>query len=92
MIVRILSEGQYRLDSDHLDHLNEIDNRLVEVVAKGNEEEYHRLFAEMLAHVREKGKPVPATELVASDVVVPAPDTTLDEAKRLFTAEGIVPG
>ena len=92
MIVRILTEGQYRLDSDYLDALNELDNRLVEVVAKGDEESYKQLFSELLAFVRAKGQAVSPRELVASDVVLPAPDTTLEEARRLFTADGVIPG
>ena len=37
MIVRILSEGQYNFPGASVDELNEIDNRLVEVVEGGNE-------------------------------------------------------
>ncbi len=92
MIVRILTEGQYRLDSQYLDRMNEIDNRLVEVVAGADEQSYKDLVSELISLVREQGVPVPASELVASDVVLPAPDTTLEEAKKLFVGEGLIPG
>ncbi|MBI2849257.1 MAG: hypothetical protein HYX88_03920 [Chloroflexi bacterium] len=92
MIVRILAEGQYRLDSRYLDELNAIDNRLVEVVAKGDEEAYGRIFAQMMQLVRQRGEPVPSEELVESDVVLPAPDITLEEAQRIFVGRGLVPG
>ncbi|MDP2663514.1 MAG: hypothetical protein Q8R28_22600 [Dehalococcoidia bacterium] len=92
MIVRILSEGQYRLDSSHLDQLNALDNRLVQVVADADDVEYHKLFAEMLALVREKGSRVGNEELLESDSILPAPDTTLKEARGLFIGDGLVKG
>lgn len=92
MIVRILSEGQYRLDSTYLDRLNEIDNRLVSVVADGSDEEFRTLFEQMLALVREHGQAVPAEELVTSDVVLPDPNSHIDDIKPLFVGEGLVPG
>lgn len=90
MIVRILSEGQYRLDSRYLDELNTIDNRLVELVAAGDEEGYGRLLGEMIQLVRERGKPVPTDELVESDAVLPPPDSTLEEAKGIFVGQGLI--
>jgi len=92
MIVRILSEGQYQLDSAYLDRLNEIDNRLVSVVANGTDEEFSTLFEQMLALVREHGQPIPAEELATSDVVLPDPNSHIDDIKPLFVGEGLVPG
>ena len=46
----------------------------------------------MLDLVREKGKPLPVDELVESDLVLPQPDITLEEAGELFTGEGLLPG
>ena len=45
----------------------------------------------MLDHVRSNGAEVPVEELVESDVVLPEPDITLEEAAQLFTGEGVVP-
>lgn len=92
MIARISSEGQYRLTSACLDKLNEIDNKLVDVVAENNEVEFKRLLAELLDLVRKEGKPLPNEELVGSDVILPAPDTTLDEARHMFEGEGLFQG
>lgn len=91
MIVRILTEGQYELSGAYLDQLNEIDNKLVEVVEKENESEFGVLLKSMLDLVRENGKEVPVDELVESDIVLPEPDITLLEAEELFTGEGLVP-
>ncbi len=92
MILRILNEGQYRLDSTHLDSLNETDERLVEAVAAGDEALFRRLLGEMLAYVREKSQPLAPQDLAASDVVLPAPDITMEEARRLFVGAGVIPG
>lgn len=92
MIVRILSEGQYRLSGLHLDKLNDLDNEIVAVVEQGDEEAFRRLLAEMLDYVRRNGQPLPADELVESDVILPHPDITFKEAQALFTGEGLVPG
>ncbi len=92
MIVRILTEGQFNLPGAHVDELNEIDNRLVEVVEQEDRPRFEVLLKEMLDLVREKGTPVPVDELVESDLVLPEPDITLEEAEELFTGEGILPG
>ena len=91
MIVRILTEGQYNLPGAFVDRLNEIDNQIVDVVGDGDREAFRKLLGEMLDHVRKNGTEVPVEELVESDVVLPEPDITLEEAANLFTGEGIVP-
>ncbi len=92
MIARISSEGQFRLESACLDKLNEIDNQLVDVVAKGDEMGYKRLLDQMLNIVRTEGQPVPNDEVLPSDVILPAPDTTFQEAMELFSGEGVFAG
>lgn len=92
MIVRISSEGQYRLDNDYLDRLNEIDNKIVDRVAKGDEPGFAKLFQEMITFVHEKGEPVGADELVESGVILPPPDISFEEARNMFEGEGLVPG
>ena len=91
MIVRILTEGQFNLPGAHLDDLNDIDNQLVEVVENEDRAEFERLLKKMLDLVRENGTPVPMDDIVESDLVLPEPDITLEEAGELFTGEGLVP-
>ena len=91
MIVRILTEGQYNLPGAFVDRLNEIDNEIVDMVGNGDRDAFRKLLGEMLDHVRKNGTEVPVEELVESDVVLPEPDITLEEAGNLFTGEGIVP-
>ncbi len=92
MIVRILTEGQFNLPGAHVDELNEIDNRLVEVVEQEDRPQFEALLKQMLDLVRDKGTPVPVDEIVESDLVLPEPDITLEEAEELFTGEGMLPG
>ncbi len=92
MIARILTEGQYNIPGSYIDELNEFDNHLVTAVAEENQEEFRHLLKKMLDLVREKGTPVPVDELVESDLMLPEPDLTLQEAEELFVGEGLLPG
>ncbi|ADE13430.1 hypothetical protein Nhal_0227 [Nitrosococcus halophilus Nc 4] len=92
MIIRIMSEGQYRMPSGHLDQLNDLDAQVVLAVAQGDQAHFQTTYAQMLDFVRQQGEPVAATELVESDVILPAPDLELKEAQQLFKGEGIIPG
>ena len=92
MIVRLSGEGQFRLADDHLSRLNELDNRAVAAVEAADERGFRALLEEMLALVRAHGEALPADELTPSDVVIPPVDTTLDEARRDFSGDGLIPG
>jgi hypothetical protein len=92
MIVRIVGEGQFQVPSALLDELNELDNRIVRVVARGDQTAYHEAFARLLTLVRRRGQPLAHDDLRPSDVILPAADTTFDEAHQLFVGEGLVPG
>ena len=91
MIVRILTEGQFNLPGAYIDQLNDIDNQLVEVVSDDDREGFERLLKSMLDLVRDNGTPVPIDEIVESDLVLPEPDLTLEEAEEIFIGEGLVP-
>lgn len=92
MIVRISTEGQYRIDSDYLDQLNAIDNDLVAAIAAGDRGTFQARLRELLDLVRQHGAPVDPDELVESQIVLPPPDTTFEEAAELFTGQGLIPG
>lgn len=92
MIVRIASDGQYRIDDSYLEQLNKVDNDLVAAINNQDEKKFHQLLEELLAIVHEHGVSVPVQELVASDIILPPADTTWVEALELFSGEGIIPG
>jgi hypothetical protein len=91
VIVRVMGEGQYRLDDDSLGRLNELDDRAQEALDRGDESELGRYLDEMTALVKRDGEPLPDDELSGSDVIVPPSDMTLEETKKFFSAEGLIP-
>lgn len=92
MIIRILTEGQWRFPAALLDDLNEIDQTIVDTVGDDNEAEFRCLLTKMIAMVKEHGAPLELDELEESDAIIPEPDITLEEAKELFVGSGVVPG
>lgn len=91
MIVRIMGEGQFQVSSALLDRLNEIDNKIVVELGKGNEKRMRALLSEMIMLVKREGKPLNPKEIRASDVIIPPDDLKLEEAKELFTGAGLIP-
>jgi hypothetical protein len=92
VIVRISTEGQYEIDEGDRAELNELDNAAVSACEGSNEESFHQAFGRLLELVRTKGRPVPDDELVGSDIILPPPDVSLEEARAEFQGEGLIPG
>lgn len=91
MIVRIATEGQYELLDNDVETLNELDNQAVAACEAGDEEQFSRVFQEMIGFVRENGRAVADDRLEGSDVILPPPDSTMDEVREDFTGEGLIP-
>jgi hypothetical protein len=91
VIVRIATEDQYRLPDGDAQRLNELDNEAVAAVEAGDEERFHALFDEMVALVRRDGHKLEADVLEESDVIIPPPDLSFDEARHEFTGDGLIP-
>jgi hypothetical protein len=92
VIVRIATEGQYRLDDEYAEKLNALDNAAVDAVEAGNEETFREVFDQMIELVRSQGTPLGDEELDASDVIIPPSDLSFEEAGREFSGEGLIPG
>jgi hypothetical protein len=92
MIVRILGENQYVLDSKYLDKLNELDNCMVDHLSNEEVGDFNNCLHEMIRIIRDRGTPLDPAEIRPSDLIVPSPDITPEEARKLFTKEGIIPG
>ena len=91
MIVRLMGEGQYRIDDEAVEALNELDDQAAQAVEAGDEDSLHRLLGIMAQTVRERGERLPDDDLSASDLIVPPDDLSLEEAKELFSGEGLIP-
>ena len=91
MIVRILTKGQYDVPDEQLADINDVDERIIEAVESGDEEAFAAALDQLLNAVVAAGSPVPLDSLVPSDLVLPAPDSTLDEVRTLLGDDGLIP-
>jgi chromosome condensin MukBEF complex kleisin-like MukF subunit len=91
MIVRVLGEGQYRVDDEVAEGLNELDEQAAQAVEAGDEENLQRLLKQLADAVRARGERLDDSDLSPSDAIVPPEDLSLDEARELFEGEGLIP-
>jgi len=92
MIVRILGEGQLEVPESAAAELNELDATLEAAVEHNEEEAFRPALAALLARVREVGSPTDADDLRPSELIIPQPDATMADVRRLLTDEGLIPG
>ena len=57
MIVRIMGEGQVKLDDSHFTELNKLDDELLAEMESGDEAGFRRTLGALLDAVRELGTP-----------------------------------
>lgn len=91
MIVRLMGEGQFRADDELRSRLDGLDDQAEAAADAGDEPELDRILDEMWQLVQSAGERLPDDDLSASDVVIPPSDLTLEETKRLFSDEGLIP-
>ncbi len=91
MIVRLMGEGQYRIDDGLREQLNELDDRAVAAIDQDDEPALDDKLDEMWQLVRERGERLDDDDLSPSDLIIPPSDLTLEETKKLFSDEGLVP-
>lgn len=92
MIVRIATEGQYELLENDVEALNQLDDQAVAACQAGDEDQFRDAFSRMVEFVRANGEPVADDRLEPSDVILPPPDVSIQEAQEEFTGEGLIPG
>ena len=92
MIVRISNEGQYELGESDTAELNELDNAARAACETTDEQRFRAAFEKLLDFVRASGRLVGEDELVGSDIILPPPDVSLEEARAEFQGEGLIPG
>jgi hypothetical protein len=91
VIVRLMGEGQFRADDDLRTQLDELDDRAQAAADADDEPELDRALDEMWQLIQSRGERLADDDLSASDIVIPPSDLTLDETKRLFSDEGLIP-
>jgi hypothetical protein len=83
--------GQYRLPDEDLNRLNELDNEAVAAVEADDEDRFQELWKQMLDLVQGDGEELDDDELTGSDLILPPPDISFEEAQNEFTGEGLIP-
>jgi hypothetical protein len=91
VIVRLMGEGQFELDEASCAALNELDSAAVTALEADDEETFRTRLRELAQAVRDNGTQLPDADLHPSDVIVPPDDLSLDEARELFSGEGLIP-
>ena len=92
MIVRILGEGQYDVSDEALDRLNQLDSVVEAAVEAGDEAAFTEALHALHEGVRTVGVAHDIDSLDESDLILPPPDSTLDEVRELLSDDGLIPG
>jgi len=89
--VRILGEGQFRVDDDAAAKLTALDKDLDAAVRDHTDVAFGSALHSAVALVRATGAPVADDEFVTADYILPFSDATVDEVRKLL-ADGTIPG
>jgi RecB family exonuclease len=92
MIVRILGEGQLRVDDSATDELNVLDAALGKAVNAGDEQAFRSALAALLDRVRSLGTPLAEDAIEPSDLILPYSDAGLEDVRGMMAGEGLIPG
>ena len=84
MIVRTIGHGQCELPDRESARLDQLDQALMTAIETHDAPAYDEALAAVHVFVRTHGVPVPDNHFGTSDVILPEPDMTLDEAVALL--------
>lgn len=94
MIVRLLGEGQWRVDDSIIGELNSIDREVEAAVAENDQHRLTDALSRLLHTVRDSGEPVAVDALVDSDLILPDESASIEEVYAWLNdgpGEGLVP-
>jgi hypothetical protein len=92
VIVRILGEGQFNVDDSDTAELNRLDTQLETAVEHNDRSAFADALRALLAQVRALGSPLPADTLEPSDLILPHPDSSMDDVRKMLAGDGLIPG
>ncbi len=92
MIVRILGEGQFKVDHEAASVLDQLDSELEAAIDQGDEPAFSDALSALLGHVREHGESVPPEHLGPSELILPHDGSSMDEVRKMLSGEGLIPG
>lgn len=92
-IVRIMGQGQFTVDNKTLRELSRVDSSIVQLVSndRPDDTEFKKRLSQLTKIVEMTGKPLSPKEIIQSDIILPSVDLSIEEAKKLFKGEGVVP-
>jgi hypothetical protein len=91
VIVRILGEGQFRVDDDAAAKLTALDKDLDAAVRDDQEAVFRAALRAAVALVKTAGTPLAADEIATADFILPFSDATIGEVRKLL-ADGTISG
>jgi hypothetical protein len=91
VIVRVLGEGQFEVDDEVAKGLNDLDEQAERALEAGDEAQLSELLGRMAEAVRTNGTRLQDEDLSASEGIIPPQDLSLEEARRLFEGDGLIP-
>ena len=92
-IVRVMDRGQFNVSTKTAKKINQLDNSLVDIIKRYDlqKREFSKKLTQMVSLVANEGKPLDDKEIVQSHIILPASDISIEEARKLFTGEGVIP-
>jgi len=101
IIVRVSGQGQFKVNREVLDRINDIDNSIVNLLEnadtdvdansiKAKQKGLNQKINEIINLIRTNGMPLDDKEITQSQIMIPNPDISVDEAKKIFRGEGII--
>jgi hypothetical protein len=91
VIVRVMGEGQWRVDDGLQERLNALDDEVAAALNGGDEDGMRAKLRQLAELVRSEGEKLDDADLSASEAIVPPEDLSLDEARDLLSGEGLIP-
>lgn len=93
MIVRILNDGQWELDDASVRELNSLDDQVEQAVGADDQDQLSGVLHQLLERVRGLGQRVPDEDILDSDLILPAADSTVADVRALLndSEEGLIP-
>jgi PspAA-like protein len=91
MIVRLMGEGQWRVDDTLKARLDELDAETERAAETGDEKALHAALQALHHAVRDSGEKLDHAHLAPSDAVIPPEDLSIEEARALLAGEDIFP-
>jgi hypothetical protein len=91
VIVRLMGDAQYRVDDALREKLQALDDQASEALEREDEAEMDRHLDEMWKLVQAEGDLLPFDDLHPSDALIPPSDLSLEETRKLFSEDGLIP-